>query len=268
MAAAIGTTLPRFSRHWSRNRDGCGVCQPVGRAAATVVAFVASFVIASTAAATLVNVDFNSSGPGTSVGTFAGTGILGGGTWNGITVNQNAQALAPTALLDSFGAASGISIAIPAYQGAWNLASQPATSWKPLMGDYLYVTAAGQSSATINLSGLGSSTAWDLVFYSANGGGEGSDFTIGATTKRTTDSGSIGATLTAGDEYVVFNNIVSDGSGSISIDWANYGTPGSVLNGLQIQAVPEPSSCFFLAPLAVPFAVAAYRLHRHRTPTR
>lgn len=270
VAAAFGRWCSQSSRSCRHLYDRCGVWQPAGRAALTVVASVVGVVAicisASPASAALVNVDFNSSGPGTSVGTFAGTGILGGGTWNGVTVNQNAQALAPTALLDSSGAASGISVAIPAYQGAWNLASQPATSWKPLLGDYLYVTAAGQSTATINLSGLGSSTVWDLVFYAADGGGEGSDFTIGATTKRTTDSGSIGATLTAGDEYVLFNNVVSDGSGAISITWANYGTPGSVLNGFQIQSVPEPSSWVVPASVVVPFAVAAHRSRRRKTP--
>jgi hypothetical protein len=213
---------------------------------------------ASAATATLVNIDFNSSGPGVSVGTFSGTGVLGGGTWNGITVNQSAQTLAPTSLLDSSGTASGISIAIPAYQGAWNYDSQPASPWKPLMGDYLYVNAAGQSSATISLSGLGGSTVWNLVLYAANGNGEGSEFTIGGTTLQTTDSGPIGTTLTAGDEYVVFNNVVSDGSGTIAIGWNNDGT-SSVLNGLQIQAVPEPASMVAIAVAAVGGGMALRR---------
>ena len=257
-------TLLVSSRDWSGTPCSGGIWRPLVRAIVTPIALAVASVIASSATATLINVDFNSSGPGTSVGTFAGTGILGGGTWNGVTVNQNAQALATTSLLDSTGAASGISVTIPAYQGAWNFASQPPSSWKPLMGDYLYVTAAGQSTATINLSGLGSSTAWDLVFYSASGQGEGSNFTIGATTKQTTDSGGIGATLTVGDEYVVFNNIVSSGSGTISIAWENYGTPGSVLNGLQIQSVPEPSSVFLVSSAALCGAAACRVRSRSR----
>jgi len=249
MIATTASTFARSSRRQPGMRADHAACRQSLLIAVALIILLVGLFLPHPASATLINVDFNSSGPGTSVGTFAGTGILGGGTWNGVVVNQNAQALAPTSLLDSTGAASGVSVAIPAYQGAWNFASQPASSWKPLLGDYLYVTAAGQSTATINLSGLGSATTWDLVFYSASGQGEGSNFTIGATTKQTTDSGSIGTTLTAGDEYVVFNNIVSDGSGSISIDWANYGTPGSVLNGFQIQsvAVPEPSSLIALA---------------------
>ena len=257
MTATTEMMDSEFSRGWSvipiRVRFGRTVVRAT--IAPVVLAFAAC--TASSATATLINVDFNSSGPGTSVGTFSGTGVLGGGTWNGVAVNQNAQALASTALLDSAGAASGISVAIPAYQGAWNLASQPASSWKPLLGDWVYLTAAGQSSATIILSGLGISTTWDLVLYAANGTGEGSDFTIGAITQRTTDSLSIGSTLTAGDEYVRYNNVVSDGSGTISIGWNNYGT-ASALNGLQIQAVPEPSSAVAIA-LAMVAGITAYR---------
>ena len=264
MNAATAKMLPLSSRDRSAAGDSGGIWRPLVRAAVTPVALAVAALLASSATAALINVDFNSSGPGTSVGTFAGTGILGGGTWNGVTVNQNAQSLAPTSLLDSTGAASGVSVAIPAYEGAWNFASQPASSWKPLMGDYVYVNLAGQSTATITLSGLGSSTVWDLVFYSASGQEEGSNFTIGATTKQTTDSGSIGATLTAGDEYVLFNNIVSDGSGTISIDWANYGTPGSVLNGFQIQAVPEPSSMLALALTTLMGFVARQRFRTAR----
>ena len=171
---------PGSLRVWSAIRIRVRFGRTVVRATIAPVVLAFAACTASPTTATLINVDFNSSGPGTSVGTFSGTGVLGGGTWNGVAVNQNAQALASTALLDSAGAASGISVAIPAYQGAWNLADQPASSWKPLLGDWVYLTAAGQSSATIILSGLGSSTAWDLVFYAANGIGEGSDFTIGA----------------------------------------------------------------------------------------
>lgn len=229
----------RQSDRWHGNAE-----KPVARAAVSVVVLsAATLFMASPAMATLVNVDFNSNGPGTLVGTFSGTGILGGGTWNGVTVNQSTQTLGSTALLDSLGVASGISVAIPAFQGAYNLATQPASDWKPLLGDYVYVNAAGQSTATISLSGLGSSTAWDLVFYAADGQGEGSDFTIGGITKRTTDSGGIGATLTDGDEYVAFSNVLSDSSGTISITWSNYSGPaGSVMNGFQIQSVPEPSA--------------------------
>jgi hypothetical protein len=251
---------PGSLRVWSAIRIRVRFGRTVVRATIAPVVLAFAACTASPTTATLINVDFNSSGPGTSVGTFSGTGVLGGGTWNGVAVNQNAQALASTALLDSAGAASGISVAIPAYQGAWNLADQPASSWKPLLGDWVYLTAAGQSSATIILSGLGSSTAWDLVFYAANGIGEGSDFTIGAITQQTTDSSSIGSTLTAGDEYVVFNNVVSDGSGTISIGWNNYGT-ASALNGLQIQAVPEPSSTVAIA-LAMVAGITAYRARK------
>ena len=252
MTSVTGCTLVRSSRRGPGDLASIAAGKAMARAAIVPVILAATAFMASPAAATLVNVDFNSNGPGTLVGTFSGTGVLGGGTWNGVTVDRTAQTLASTALLDSSGTASGISVAIPAFQGAWNLATQSASAWKPLLGDYVYVTQAGQSTATISLSGLGSSTAWDLVFYAANGQGEGSDFTIGGITKRTTDSGGIGATLTAGDEYVAFTNVFSDSLGTISITWSNYAeTPGSVLNGFQIQSVPEPSGLALLVVAVV-----------------
>ncbi len=227
--------------------------RPLLKKVATLLTFVTLLPVSGT----LVNVDFNSSGPDTSVGTFSGTGVLGDGTWNAITAAQSGQSLGATSLLDSTGAASGIQVSIPSYQGAWNLASQTASSWKPLLGDWIYLNTES-STATITLSGLGASTRWNLVFYGANGNARGSDFTIDAITKRTTDSGGFGTTLTEGDEYIQFDNILSDGSGNISIGWENYGV-AAPLNGFQIVSVPEVSTLSMFALIGVSCMMVYYR---------
>ena len=228
-------------------------------ARAFVVAAIALASLASATrshAETLINVDFNSSSaPFASWGTYTGSGPLGGGTWNGITVSfdgQGGSSLANTSLLDSTGASSGASIAITQFWTSYNLdtttAANIASGLQPLMADYLYL-ANEATSATVTLSGLGASTEWDIVLYAAQTNDHDSAFTIGGVTKATTDPGAI-STLTEPGQYVRFDSISSDGSGTITIDWARNGNAISALNGLQIMAVPEPATAIFVAVLA------------------
>ena len=232
---------------------------------------VAAIALASLASAmrshaeTLINVDFNSSSaPFASWGTYTGSGPLGGGTWNGITVpfdGQGGSSLATTSLLDSTGASSGASIAITQLWTSYNLdtttAANIAAGLQPLMADYLYL-ANEATSATVTLSGLGASTEWDIVLYAAQTTDHDSAFTIGGVTKATTDPGGI-STLTEPGQYVRFDNISSDGSGTITIDWARNGNAISALNGLQIMAVPEPATAFMVAVLAAGLLARARR---------
>ena len=221
----------------------------------------------------LISVDFNSSGgPNPAWGTYTGSGVLGGGTWNGITVpfvGAGGSSLATTSLVDSSNTASGASIAITPFWTSFNLDAVTAgninATFQPLMADYLYL-AETATNATVTLSGLGAATEWDIVLYAAQSTDHGSAFTIDGVTKSTTDPGAIGATLVDGQQYVRFNNISSDGSGSLTIDWAKINT-FSALNGLQLMEsapppVPEPGTWAVGAGL---FALAVgARLRRRR----
>lgn len=215
---------------------------------------IAAIALASLASATrshaetLINVDFNSTGINTEWGTYASSWVLGGGTWNGVTVPfvaNGGNSLASTPLSNSTGASSGASIAITQFYSSWNLdttsAANIASGLQPLMADYLFLSYAA-TSATVTLSGLGASTAWDIVLYAAQTTDHDSAFTIGGVTKATTDPGGISA-LTDPGQYVRFDSIAADESGTITINWARNGNAISALNGLQVQAVPEPSTC-------------------------
>jgi hypothetical protein len=194
----------------------------------------------ATAATSLINVDFNVLGATGPSGTFNSTGVLGGGTWNGITGIRNFSSIAGTDLSTSTGASTGVDVTVATFNNGWDAGASSFidSTKRALMSDYLYLYNA-QSTATINISGLdASTTAWTLVLYGANGENSGSTFTYNAVSKTTTDTGTIGLNLVENDEYVTFTGT---GNGPISITWDKVGT-FSNFNGFQLQQVPEPSA--------------------------
>jgi hypothetical protein len=119
------------------------------------------------------------------------------------------------------------------------------------------------ANQTISISGLTIAGVYNIYIYalSHNAGSWGTtsvERAAGAfTTTNTTGNGSSqsldngitgtnGTTFTAGSNYVLFQSIVADGSGNISIvaDALDAGAASTRLhvNGLQIAAIPEPSA--------------------------
>lgn len=208
----------------------------------TAVALLGSASLAS-AATTLINLDINNSG-GT---TFTGVGALGGGTWNGIT--PTITGIAATALKWSDNTNSTITFSMTPVGGNMNGVFN-ANTGGDLLRDFAGLHTNSAGSVTLTLSGFTANQSLaSIVLYGMNGDGgsvnpnQNASFTIGATTK-TTNAVTPTSVLTEGVNYVKFDNIQADGTGKLVITWSNPtgGSGWSSFNGLQLQAVPEPSA--------------------------
>lgn len=205
-------------------------------------------------AATLINLDFNVNGG--SAGTMPSTQpapVLGatGDIWNGVSISGGAG-FTTAALKYADDTQSTVTVGVTPFNSAYDLTNVAPwdgnidPTFQPLMIDYLsLVRSTGHISATVTISGLPEASLGSIVLFSANSAVQGSSFTIGATTKTALDNGgTIGTTLTEGDEYVRFDNVTSSPTGTVTITWAlpNATAPYGALNGMQINFVPEPSA--------------------------
>lgn len=131
------------------------------------------FVINDADAALVLNVDLNGLRPGDSAGaTFSGQGAAGGGAvFNGLAADstQGDDNLSVTGenLLNSIGGPTSIGFTITPVGGDNNGAGSDPLAASALLGDYVFVASAGQTSGTANfaLTGLGDVPAVDLHFY-------------------------------------------------------------------------------------------------------
>lgn len=170
-----------------------------------------------------------------------------GDLWTSVAGSAGTEshyALAATTLNYSDGTASGIKVAINDYGKGYNTTGTSIDPyWRPLLKDYLYIHNTVQTTSTITLSGFAANAPIaSLILYGGTAAGnDASSFTYSGTTLITSDTGTIGATLTQGDEYVRFDNLLADGSGNVSITWAfANGKAYSILNGMQISLAPVP----------------------------
>jgi hypothetical protein len=182
--------------------------------------------------------------------------------WNSVgalNVGNVAQPLATTALIDSTGAASGISVAVGFGTSTTNnTATGSGFGGTGIAGpigvdpfdetnavnDGIYVNSntfgGGDSTATITFTGLLASTQYDI---SAIGGraSNGIDGLLAVTT------GTAGASpYTLANNGAILNFLVtSNGTGSIVLNFSTTATGGginSVFKAMSINAVPEPAT--------------------------
>lgn len=220
------------------------------RAIPTVAVF--SFAASALAAPTgLINIDFNHE----SSATASGAAVIGstGDIWNGVTGKTGSG----ISLVDSGGNPTGamLDFAAPSDSngGTWNLSGASSNLVVPdLMNDYLL--AAFGHSGTITLSGLSSSTPYDLYIYSQ--GDSNNRITSLSVTGASVETGSnvntragAAGSFVAGDNYSVFS-ITPDANGVILIRFWGTGTDSRTegdINGIQITAIPEPASLSLVA---------------------
>lgn len=194
------------------------------------------------AATTLINLDLNYNGSST----YSGAGALGtaGDQWTAIN-RTTSGGIAATSLKYSDGTASGITFSLSNSHGVFNAGTAGA-----LLQDFVYLHTSSSNTATITLSGFTANQSLaSIVLYGMNGDAGGTNpnqnasFTIGGVTK-STNATSVTSTLAENVNYVRFDNIQANGSGNVVITWTNPagGSNWSTFNGLQIQAVPEPSA--------------------------
>ncbi|MES2997423.1 MAG: PEP-CTERM sorting domain-containing protein [Verrucomicrobiota bacterium] len=205
------------------------------------------------------------------------TSLFTGANWNNVAVRTDglsATIATPInqSLTDSTGASGAATITgnnLPAGDGFVENsgAANATTGTQGLMGAYLAFggTTAGNSNETITISGLGGDFAagYDVYLYFDILTARTYGFTIGSQTFFTNDgsgtgnyalasptwtraTGTTSGTATANANYALFTGL----SGS-SFTISGAATPRSVLSGIQIVAVPEPSAAALLGGLGM-----------------
>ena len=205
-----------------------------------------------------VNVDFNRRDTSTNVTspTYAGLGAAPDAPtntfWNGFAAVDSSNMVPPSQYFASDGSATTFTLALGTGFFAGDAGSSSAAP--DLMRDYFNTAFAPRSVA---IGGLTPNGQYDLYLY---GGGDGRRgyFTVNGLTQETIFGNASTTTLTLGEDYVFFPAVTADSSGAINFTW---GTPASsdtrFFNGLQVQAVPEPSTMCLFTVAAIGLAVAA-----------
>ena len=233
------------------------------RSMARVAPFLAALCClgADARAGPLINVDFNA---GLSP-TYSGAAVLGtaGDAWNGIVVNS-AGGASNLALVDSSGMGSGVTLSYntPSMSvGGFSIFGSPlspfqGTAYASLMQDYLYVIPS-MGPATTTFSGLTAGGTYRLILYSsadsiAPGQARGRDtgFTVHGVTEHVVQGSD--SAFVEGSNYADFT-AAADPLGNLSFTtqgfpyvpspaFPDFTRSEGNLNGMQLSAVPEPST--------------------------
>lgn len=179
----------------------------------------------------------------------SGAAVIGaaGNTWNDLSAvaGSDVNSLGTVGLNKVDGSSSGASLAIST--GYFNGSTTSGTNLDVYRGN-IYLDGDGvfgpTGPATITLTGLGAGTIVNLYFYGGAGhdSGQGATFTFGAT-QSLNDPNSDETAYTLNSNYVVFNNLVADGTGTITGTWSQAsGQRFASFSGLQVEVIPEPSA--------------------------
>ena len=214
--------------------------------------------------------------PGTVMTGAAATGSAGD-VWNGLggfTYASPGGAATYTSgpLVNSAGAPTGVSLSLSAPSGTYgansvNWSNYSPFSWASLADEqaltggpytpysalYSHTLVANSATAdgSVVLSGLTPGT-YNLFLYNASDANEGtgrtSTFVVNGVTQTSTygpnGGGVYPTTLISGVDYVEYARVTT--TGTLTINFGNLIASESDLNGLQLQAVPEPGTLALL----------------------
>lgn len=189
----------------------------------------------STSFAAVVNIDINNGGSATYSGVGAAPDL--GTTWNSVNNPATGQGgtFSSGPLVDSFGGSTTItfSAGVAEASAGWGGGGD-------LFNDG--IRAFNGNSASFTVGGLNSSLTYNIYLYSSNGSGtgEGAAFTITGFGTQNVSGNAGGPGYVLGDNYVVFSGIT--GVTSLSGNYTNFTNPHGPFNGLQVEAIPEPSA--------------------------
>lgn len=215
--------------------------------------------VSASYATVIVNVDFNegwffAAGPTTS-----GSAVLGsvGDVWNGIG-NQPGFDATGLSLVDTAGAASGVTLSFTA-EGGWNEDPKPFAS--DLLRDYISDYEADTAATSgFSFAGLTPNSPFNLVVYvnAHNAGSRRISITVDGNTQLS-NVNTTPSSFVLNDNYMLFSNVMSNGSGVLSGTFTGIGGEGSI-HGMQL-AIPEPSTYAAIAG-ALALGLVAWRRRR------
>lgn len=221
----------------------------------------------------VINVDFDEfSNPSIYEGMAAAPDLAGlGSQWNRVT-GSTTSTITANNLENSFGFATGVGISLEINGSFLSNPGQqelgPGGIYRDLMADYVYLSSPPDLevvSKSGKIFGLDPGQLYDVYLYAQGDNfletyspGQNSLFTIDGVSKQTSWDGTVGGngSLVEGIEYVRFRvmpsasgeidfawaNVVSGSGGNVAVDLDGSNSRFAVINGLQIVAVPEPSS--------------------------
>ncbi|BDS06574.1 hypothetical protein NT6N_16140 [Oceaniferula spumae] len=186
-------------------------------------------------------------------GTIVSAGSNGSDVWNNVA-NNGGDGLVFTGKALNFADGSGASGAtLDVTAGTSTFNGGNANDDQIMMnGLYGFLSEVGGGGESLTINGLGSvfSSGYRITIY-----GEGPDdnagnprvmgYTIDGTTKTISDGGGFTGTFTEGEKFVVFDNLSLQ---DVTISMSATGGSGtrSLINGIIIESVPEPSSTALL----------------------
>ena len=199
--------------------------------------------------AATINIDYGNGTlhTGTAVAADLGT------TWNGFT----ADAVTDAALVDSINNATSVTLTKGA---SLNHNSETGTA-NDLMQDYLHNGNAAITTQTVTFGGLVANGQYELILYGlGDASDQWTDFAVDAANGGAAASTTGGArdTIASPDNYVTLN-ATADGSGNLTYTWGRNIATYHGHNGLQLTAIPEPSSAALLGGLLALSAVMVRR---------
>lgn len=234
----------------------------------------------TTANAAVMNVEFGTPTAGTPYsGTAAAPDDDHAGsvqTWNqmGPTIINNNDKIGngtSTPLYNSAGNPMPASIAVSASQNGSDAGGGGPDGAANNLLNYLYYDKGNPATAPqsfFTISGLPTTQQYNLFLYGTDNTSTGALFTLLNGTTATgvspstsnTTGGSVGANTTAstipagspnlGADYMEFTGVTPNSSGNIVVQWSENGTAtngAGVINGFQLESVPEPASAGLLA---------------------
>lgn len=213
---------------------------------------------AASAQLLVVNVNFNERGGSA----YSGQGAfadVGNNFWNDVQSTTGASGL----LASNGTTETGISVSISGVNG---LGTGTTPSFAPLLFDqYLHF---GGNPASFIISGLSPGTPYELYLYGQSGTGQPTDrmvdFTVNGSTQTITGA-NVGSFI-PGVNFVVFA-FTPEGSIVNGVFAQNPGTGEGNFSGLQIAAIPEPSTFALLAVALGFMGLSAMRRGRAKSPT-
>jgi hypothetical protein len=191
------------------------------------------------AAQEIINIQFGA--PGLSVYTGPGPAVgSSGDVWNCVTNASGWLDPAPYGpFTDAVGVQTTVSFAFAS--GADGEFNNWSTNWGGPFGPLVENTVTFWGPDVLTLSGLDDSRTYDLYLINGCWDNDTGQYTVNGVTNVMTASGTWTTPWHVGNEYVVFNNVPTDGSGNIFISVAfnpNSANIDARISGLQLYTVP------------------------------